>query len=252
MTQILAFAGTKQSGKTSGAHFVSAYITSQIARLNMDEPMFRTFDQNERGKIIVPISNEDSGIFDFSRRDEEFAEYANQYIWPYSKIYNFAEKLKEICHKVFNIPYNQIYGSDAEKSLPTQYTWNTFRPDKNGFLSGREFMQEFGSFCRKLYPSIWIDNTMKMIYEDGSDIAIIDDCRHLNEVEVLRNEGALIVKLKRDIYDDKHSSEDEIRNAPDELFDLVIPETSIQDKNQQVLDFLYEKGWFTKHIPLEV
>lgn len=256
MTQILAFAGTKQSGKTSGAHFVSAYVISQIGRMNKDEPMFRSFAQNEQGKIVIPLDNgNDSGIFNFSRSDEEFAKYAETYIWPYIKVYSFANPLKELCVDLFNIPYDQIYGSDAQKNLPTQYKWEDVPYDtgKTGFMSGRDFMQEIGTgLFRSLYDTIWIDKLLKSIDRDGSDIAVIDDCRFLNEVNVLKNRNSLIIKLDRDFGKDKHKSENEIRNADKSNFDLVIgKDVSLEEKNQEILNFLYEKKWFTSHIPLE-
>lgn len=263
MTQILAFAGTKQSGKTSGAHFVSAYVISQIARLNLDAPLFRTFHQGDDGKVLInavfnnaegePVK--DVGVINFSSKEENFIEYASEMIWPYVKIYSFADTLKEVAVNVFGIPYEQIYGTNAQKALPTHLEWRNLPPDigchREGYMSGRDFMQAFGSdICRKLYPDIWVDSCIAKIRADESDIAIIDDCRFINEINKVKQAGGKIIKLQREIDNDEHVSEKEIREAPLELFDLVLDNRtlSIRDKNQEILDYLYKIGWFTAHI----
>ena len=254
MTQILALAGTKQSGKTSGAHFISAYVISQIARLNLEAPLFKIFHQRDDGKIIIPIE-EEGGIIDFSSKEDNYAEYASEMIWPYVKIYSFADTLKEVAVNVFGIPYEQIYGSNAQKALPTHLLWenlpSSISRGNTGYMAGRDFMQYFGSdICRTLYPDIWADSCIAKIIADESDIAIIDDCRFINEINKVKEVGGKVIKLQREIDNDEHVSEKEIREAPLELFDYVIDNknTPIQTKNQEILDYLYKIGWFTSHI----
>ena len=48
--------------------------------------------------------NEGWGEFDVSRKDESFVQYAESNMWPFVKLYSFADHLKWICVKLFNIP----------------------------------------------------------------------------------------------------------------------------------------------------
>mgnify|MGYP005827916507 CR=1 FL=1 len=54
-------------------------------------------------------------------------------------------------------------------------------------MSAREFLQYFGTeLMRKINPNIWIDNCLHRIEDDASPIAIISDCRFVNEIEAVK------------------------------------------------------------------
>ena len=83
---------------------------------------------------------------------------------------SFASSLKEILVGLFDLPKETVYGNDAQKNTLTQYKWEdmpTKVKGKSGAMTGREFMQYFGTeICRKIYPNIWTDRTLKDIVND--------------------------------------------------------------------------------------
>lgn len=267
MTKILTFAGKKQAGKTSAAHFVSAYITSQIARLNPNVPLSKRFTQTQDGKIIVDTTSGEQGILDFSRQDDEFASFAGEFIWPYVKIYSFADELKKVAMSVYGLTYEQCYGTNEQKNSFTKIKWEdmlkVFHPVKrnaikkelaNEYMTARELLQYFGTdVCRTLYDNCWIESTFRKIEKDSPDIAIIDDCRFENEAKESRKlEESKVIRLFRSVDNDDHSSE-KILDADADLFNLNLhnEDMDIEYKNKEILDTLYKWKWFTEHIPLE-
>ena len=42
-------------------------------------------------------------------------------MWPYVKLYSFADELKRICVELFNIPYECVYGTDEQKNQPQEH-----------------------------------------------------------------------------------------------------------------------------------
>lgn len=268
MTKLLVFAGKKQAGKTSSAQFVSAYITSQIARLNENVPLSKWFSQTDKGKIIVNTADGDQGEFDFTRKDDEFALFAKNYVWPYVKIYSFADELKSVAMKVFGLTKEQCYGTNEEKNSFTKIKWEDmlklFHPlarnkikkaVENEYMTAREFLQYFGTdVCRTLFDDCWIEALFKKIYSDSPDIAIVDDCRFENEAKVSRKfEGeSKIIRLFRTVDEtDSHSSEQILLSEPT-LFNSNLDNSnmSLEDKNKEILDLLYKWNWFSEHIPL--
>ena len=127
------------------------------------------------------------------------------------KKYSIAEPLKKI---------GLILGF-TEKELYVDKT--TVNADFG--VTGREFLQKFGTeICRELLPtiipgmeSIWI-RLLKKYFRGKSDKAriIIDDVRFPDELEALKEFGAVIIELKRgeeDTSENRHASEFNIEGA---------------------------------------
>ena len=47
--------------------------------------------------MIDPNDGSEWGEFDVSRMDEDFVTWADHNMWPYVKLYSFADNLKAIC-----------------------------------------------------------------------------------------------------------------------------------------------------------
>jgi len=118
--KILAFSGKKQAGKNTCANFV---VGTEMMVLNLIE----YFTLNELGKLVVPAQMEDGsiedGIFDLDRKDEQFIFYLAEKVWPYVKLYSFADPLKEFCINVLGLEYEQCYGTDEQKNSETHLRW---------------------------------------------------------------------------------------------------------------------------------
>ena len=274
--KVLVFAGKKQSGKTSAARFVSGYIMSQLGRRGFSF-LPKNFDIDEEGHLIVDVltSNVDGdivtdyGVLDLDRRDDEFLEWAIPILWPHVKIYNFADTLKNIAIDVFGIPREIVYGTAEDKNKKTHIKWQDmcrFIPPRQvntikkagryeDTMKVREFLQLFGTdVCRKLYDDCWVQSCYNNIWNDGSAVALIADARFVNEVKKSKEYGAKIIKLTRSVDADLHDSEKEVEKIHGSHVDLIIDNQymTIREKNQAILDALYDWGWLSGHVNLEV
>lgn len=274
MTDIVVFAGAKQSGKSSAGNFLTGFTLSQISRRNPGLPIPNTFDINENGELIVNSSYTNqfgeeivgNGVLDLQRRDYGFGEYAGQYIWPYIKTYNFADTLKDVCMHVFGLSYEQCYGTNNDKNtltnipwygilnmLPRKEKWAATRESKTGKnMTAREFMQFFGTqICRSIYDDCWIDSCFRRIEAENPAIAVITDCRFPNEIKVCRDKGAKVIKLTLDPFpEESHDSETMLKDVADSEFDWVLDNSkmTIVEKNQAILDKMYEWGIFKGYV----
>lgn len=82
-----------------------------------------------------------------------------------------------------------------------------FVKDK-GPMTAREFMQYLGTdVMRKMYQPIWLENCFRRIEADKPEIAVIGDCRFLNEIEAVQKRGGKVIRLSRSLYESAHQSE---------------------------------------------
>lgn len=270
MTRILAFAGTKQAGKTTAANFIHGY---QLRANNI----INNFGILDDGRLTVSTvvrdnngneSNSTGVILDIHRNDTEFAEWASYNMWPYVKTYSFASVLKEISTGLFELKREGIYGNNAQKNTNTHYRWEDMPgvvSDENalkstvvkrliddgtlvyhepGKMTHREFLQWFGTkICRKIYDDIWLENALQRIAAEQPLIAVIDDCRFVNEVNAVQKAGGKVIYLTRCLYDDTDISEKEIRRHNN--FDYVIDnaEKNIHETNVEIMQALESWGW---------
>lgn len=274
MTQIIALAGNKLSGKTTAANFLHGHV------LKLNE-VIRHFDILHGGKLQVNTQylkdgevKDDMGELDLTRTDELFTGYASEKIWPYIKLYNFADALKEICGSLFGLTHEQLHGT--EKNSLTKLRWENMpgviTPDKAdmiiphyyentkedfydmlieagimvhepGFMTAREVLQFVGTeIFRRMYEPVWINLLIERIKDDSPMIAVIADCRFDNEAAGVKDAGGTVVKLTRQTEVDNHKSERGFNKFDD--FDKVVDNKnmSIKECNQSILDFLIQKG----------
>jgi hypothetical protein len=271
MTQIVCLAGAKESGKTTAANFLHGHL------LKLNE-VIREYDITKDGELKVNTHymkdgevKEDMGVLDLSRKDDLYVQYADQMIWPYVKMYNFADALKELCITMFDISHEQAYGS--YKNSLTKLKWENmpgvitpekakslFSNDgggydeqhllehgimvhKPGFMTAREVLQYVGTdIFRRMYEPVWIKILMNKIKMDSPLVAVIADCRFDNEAQAVKDEDGTIVRLTRRPTRDSHASEEGLKEFTD--FDLVLDneKLDIKSANQQLLEFLVQKG----------
>ena len=192
MTKIIAFSGRKQSGKSTGADFITSTI--------------------------------DKRLLDIS--------YA---------IYSFADPLKkDICMGVLGLTEQQCYGSDDDKNTMTDLWWDGVN------LTAREAMEIIGTkLFRTLKTNVWVDATINKIKSQNLDLAIIADCRFPNEVEAIKNNGGLNIRLDLDPFNSQSTSEKSLDREEYDWsnFDLVIENSkmNIDQKNNSILHFLYHR-----------
>ncbi len=134
----------------------------------------------------------------------------------------FADRLKNALNTIFNVPKEDLWGSDDDKKKLTSVKWNSLvglsREDRfdEEYLNIRELMQIFATeICRSYIPGIWYE-FLKI--KQGENI-VISDVRFENEAIFLRSKNAHLIKVKRnDVYSSEHLSE---KGIDDDLMDKV-------------------------------
>lgn len=62
----------------------------------------------------------------------------------------------------------------------------------------RKHYQHIGQALRELDPDVWINYTLSKIALSGAERVVITDTRQVNEVEKLKEDGYLIIKVEAD------------------------------------------------------
>ena len=262
MTNIIAFAGKKQSGKSTCANFLHGYQMRS-------QGIISDFGLSKEGKLLVQTEEMKSekevdqklALIDVNRKDYEFAEWAAYSMWPFIKNYSFAEPLKQLALNLFNIPEECMYGTDEQKNqLQEHLLWENMPPQqfptqgcKLGPMTAREFLQFLGTdVMRNMYEPIWVKYCIDNIQSEESLIATIDDVRFLNELEAVQKVGGKVIYLDRNNDSkDGHSSENELCNNLDK-FDAVIDNSdlSILDTSMEVMKLIEEWGWLEENVSI--
>lgn len=247
MTIIIGFAGKKQSGKNTMSNFMHGHemmLSDVIEKFQITpkgELLVNCHVTDENGKL-----KQDMGIFDLSRKDGPFFDFASERIWPIIKNYSFADALKEVCTGLLKLTHEQCYGTDEQKNSITEINWEDTPGDhgKKGKMTAREVMQYVGTdIFRKMNKNVWIDATINQILSESSEIAVISDCRFENEADAIKAAGGFVVYLTRSITQgDSHSSENGF--SENYQFDFVIDNQNmtIDEANEVLLNWLVENG----------
>ena len=225
--RIVAFAGSKQSGKNSSANFVAGTLLYSYYYIE-------SFQLTRDGILMNGVSRQ-----------------VNNVAPKFVKIYHWADALKEFVAQTFGIPLPLLYGTDQDKDTPTQLKWENMpnvinskslqasvsahlkrkgemlsvsQRDKTlsliyhekGNMSIREVLQYFGSdICRVMFHNCWVQALESRILREKPQVALIADTRFDNELEAVRDWGGLCVKLNRQIKRDGHKSENGIVSFTD-------------------------------------
>lgn len=116
------------------------------------------------------------------------AKFLQKHI-PNSNLYSFADALKEECAKLF--PIDKF-----------QFGWNGFDWTGDKTALGRRILEDFGAEKRKENKDYWINIIKDKIKSDNSQISIIQDVRHFNELEYVKENG-FVVYVSREVKEDE-------------------------------------------------
>ena len=267
--------GALQSGKTTTATAIMGYHLTQkgiIPNFSVraaDGSAFITYDKEQNIGIE----------FDIESIDSEFTNWLSRNIYPEIINIRFAEELKRTSMDLFGLPHESIYGTNEQKNekihiktidimrlinglfmdditaeryeiLNYNHFYERIKKNRNDKLSGREFMQLFGSeICRTIFDDCHINSAINKAKKYNSNIAIITDGRFDNEVRAIKElEDCTIIKLLRTINNKvTHSSETAAAGIDDKEYDLIVPENmEIHERNDFVINFLIERGVLNK------
>ena len=199
---ILGISGKKHSGKNTVANIIHG-----IALKQMD--MIQDWSINGNGHLNV-LTQDGWGVFDVTRRDAQFRQWAEPNLYPYIKMYSFADALKWLAVELFDVPEECCFGTEDQKNQKHEHLrWENMPGEhKSGPMTAREFLQHFGTdMCRRMWEPIWVNKCIKDIKREGTLLAIIPDVRFPNEVQVIEEAGGMVLRLTRHVFDDDHNSE---------------------------------------------
>lgn len=257
--KILLLCGKKQSGKNSASNFIHGYLMARAGVIS-------SFGFDDDGRLLVPTENGEVGVLDIERKDREFLEFAIDSIWFCVKNYSFADNLKQTVMGVYGLTREQCYGTNAQKDAPTHIQWGGFfkiLPAKvvkklkedgikaEDYMSTRQILQYFGTeVCRAVWDDCWSSSCINQIVEEDIPLAIISDCRFLNEIEFSKKVAAEKNIDLRSIRFTKKLEGQEVHKSETDLdeytgFDKVIDNAnlSLYDKNIQIVEAMKEWGW---------
>lgn len=283
MTKILALTAKKQGGKNTAFNFILAIEMLRLGIVRGNATI------TDKGKLYVDDifgDKEFAGIFDVDRHNQVMDRFLEEHIYPFVKNYSFADNLKrKVCMDVLGLSHEQCFGTDEQKNSLTHLKWENMpgvttevTPSdpidkeisgrlgkyyekclsglvyhKPGPMTAREVMQFVGTdIFRKMYGDVWAESTIRTIQKEGSEFAIITDCRFPNEVDVVKRSGGKVVRFTRGPASSKDLHASEIALDKDKYdwqkFDAVIDnaDMTIAQQNEALHDKLLEWGFWEK------
>jgi hypothetical protein len=251
MTQIIGFAGKKQSGKNTCCNFIT------MLKL-IENGVCKRARLDENGEIEV------SDIFGETLFEQEYFSFKKPIVNTDAvlqqiravKVYALADPLKRIAIDVLGLPEEKVYGTDKDKNELTDFYWenmpgvvsnttsfyvegvdsefwNNIIVHKNGQMTVREVLQYLGTdIFRHMHSKVWVDSLFRQIEKDNMELALVCDVRFDNEIEAIKNKDSIVIGLKRDVSKkkDKHSSENVNLNLCDAIIDNSNMDFSEQNK----------------------
>ena len=237
MTQIIGFAGKKQSGKNTACNFI---LATKIAELGVSKGTRLSEGGEVEVTDILNDSPTDKEWFPFYSPHVDVENLFNNELGKFIKLYSFAEKLKRMAIDVLGLKEEWVFGTDKQKNTLTDIKWEDMpgSATKKGRMTAREVLQVVGTdFFRSIYKNVWVDSCLRQIKEDDSELALISDVRFENEILAIQNAGGFVVGLKRNPSKkkDKHPSETSIEKCID-LCDATIDNQllTIPQQNEQI------------------
>jgi hypothetical protein len=229
--KIIGISGRKQAGKNTLANYINGYILKQKGMIN-------DFYIDENGSLTISTEDLDGnagyGILDVTRKDTAFVEYAEKELWPYIKVYHFADPLKEMAINLFGLNADHVYGTNEDKEKLTDLEWKNIpgSTKKSGNPTAREFLEHFGTkIIRKIRNDAWANYSINKILREGTEIAIIPDVRFPNEVDAIKKHGGVVIRLTRDIFHSEAEAESALDN---EVFDWNNFDVTIDNTNTTI------------------
>jgi hypothetical protein len=245
MTQIVGFAGKKQSGKNTACNYILALKLAELGVCKKSR--LSQTGEVEVTDVFGERANEDDW-FAFSKENVNINKLTEECLGPYIKMYGLADTLKDMCVDIFGIPRNQCYGTDEEKNSLTDIRWENIphTDGKSGAMTAREVLQHVGTdIFRQIDPNIWIKSLLRKINKDSPEVALVCDVRFENEILGLQGAQGFIVGLTRDPYQnkDQHASEQEITKA------LKLCDTIVDNKNMDIKTQIQHIHSSLEHLP---
>jgi hypothetical protein len=167
---------------------------------------------------------------------------------PFVRRYYFASPMRALCEDYLDIHPAILWGSDAEKNLPTHLFWedlplyplllqkwqNEGAEPKTGLMSGREVLQFVGeNLLLSWFPDVWLRKFRKAVQSDNKvDVGLNPDIRKPEQVFEVKKLGGKVIRLTRAPYPDNHISETALDQGN---FDWVHFDAVLDNANMDLL-----------------
>lgn len=211
MTQIIAFSGRKQSGKSTS----SDYIHNIMSGKGISSKIYSFADPLKQDICM------------------------NMLGLTYAQCYGTDEDKNTLT----SIKWSDIPGYEE--------TWISRKDyDNSGYMTARQVMEVVGTnIFRKIKNSVWVDATINKINNEKPDIAIITDCRFPNEVNSILNNDGIVIRLTLDLFRSQSDSEKALDSDYYDWsnFSCIIHNNDMteKEKNLSIKTFLEHKGLLT-------
>ena len=160
MTQIVGFAGKKQSGKNTACNYILALKLAELVGIcKKTRCNYILGLKLEHGVVeITDVFGEtvqEQEWFEFSDDNLNVSKLFEDHLGSYIRIYGLADTLKDLCIDVLGLTYEQAYGTDKDKNSKTNIKWSSVDKKKKGYMTAREVLQYVGTdFFRNLDPNV--------------------------------------------------------------------------------------------------
>lgn len=160
------------------------------------------------------------------------AAFVEKHWGPVERV-SFAGPLKEMAKELYGFSDDQVYGSLKETPDARLDQINGPHPFSEA-VTPRQMLQRLGNTARNIIgPRVWVDAALNTISESPHRIAVIDDCRYINEAKAIAGlPGGYVIKLeapdRESNADPNHPSEAEVDKVPLRYVQSVI-------RNEQAL-----------------
>lgn len=130
--------------------------------------------------------------------------------------------------------FTRVAFADAIKHHARLLGW-----DGNKDERGRRFLQTLGTEVVRAYnPDFWVETAMREAIQH--DAVVITDCRYCNEVEAVKTNGGIVVRVERPGVGpaNDHSSENEL--GPEDC-DLVVHNSGTIEDLERAAELLIQR-----------
>jgi dephospho-CoA kinase len=224
---------------------LASVISFENMLKQLENGEFESFDQYSKWKNVKfadKLKEFASLLINIPRKDLEKQSVKDSFLgeeWNYYIVNLYGNSPKDyVDHKTIICDENSIY----------KYLNNNDHQIIKKQMTVRECLQKLGTDAirNNLHPNSWV-NALISNYNENK-FWIISDCRFLNEVKAIKNNGGIIIRVNRtnQISTDRHISETELDNYK---FDYIINnETDNFEKLvNDVKEILIKKNYYNNY-----
>lgn len=112
---------------------------------------------------------------------------------------SFADCLKDVLSVLFGWDRQKLAGTNSEDRAWREQVDEFWTKKLGKTWSPRIAMQQIGTelFRDKFYANIWVDNMERKLVSNSDKNIVITDARFKNEIELLKQYGAIFIRVER-------------------------------------------------------